>query len=295
MSRSGKFDSYTDCQIMAESLTEALERIAAGMAFKRFLLPDGIAQLTPPAGTQPCDRLLFVMEGMKREPMSLNGRLQTFELFPGDVYLVRKNVWEYCSVVTAHRLLCIVPRSGFLRVSYYDYPAGLRPGDWSELEVIHTGRPVPQPLLEVFSALGEEGEEEGAHIPHLLRAAAALALAECRRNPSPTGKAVATFDRVRTYIDYNFTQPVSRSGLAERFGLNGNYLSTLFRQMSGNGLREYIEERRFGLARRMLRTTELPIKAVAQHCGFSSEVYFIRRFRELYGRSPGRYRLEWKN
>ncbi|WP_367274603.1 AraC family transcriptional regulator [uncultured Victivallis sp.] len=35
--------------------------------------------------------------------------------------------------------------------------------------------------------------------------------------------------------------------------------------------------------------------AVALHCGFSSEVYFIRRFRELYGRSPGRYRLERKN
>lgn len=280
---------------MQETLTEALERIASGMAFKRFLLPDGIAQLEPPAGTQPCDRLLFVMEGVKREPMSLAGNLKTIELTPGDVYLVRKNIWEYCSVVTAHRLLCIVPRNGFLRVSCYNYPDGLRPGDWSEPEAIHTGRPVPQPLLAIFSALGEEGEEGGAHIPHLLCAAAALALAECRRNPSPTGKAVATFDRVRTYIDYNFTQPVSRSDLAERFGLNGNYLSTLFRQMSGNGLREYIEERRFGLARRMLRTTELPIKAIAQYCGFSSEVYFIRRFRELYGHSPGRYRLERKN
>lgn len=280
---------------MAETLTEALERISTGMRFRRFLLPDGVAQLTPPAGTQPYDRLLFVMEGRKLEPMSLGGNLQTLELTPGDACLVRKNIWEYCSVVTAHRLLCIVPRNGFLRVSYYDYPAGLHPGEWSDPEAIHTGRPVPQPLLAIFSALGEEGGEEGAHIPHLLRAAAALALAECRRSPAPTGKAVATFDRVRTYIDYNFTQSISRSGLAERFGLNENYLSTLFRQMSGGGLHEYVEMRRFDLARRMLRMTELPVKAIALHCGFSSEVYFIRRFRELYGRSPGRYRLERKN
>ena len=30
---------------MAETLTEALERIAGGMEFRRFLLPDGVAAL----------------------------------------------------------------------------------------------------------------------------------------------------------------------------------------------------------------------------------------------------------
>ncbi|HBP08687.1 MAG TPA: hypothetical protein DD673_18675, partial [Lentisphaeria bacterium] len=162
---------------MAETLTEALERIAGGMEFRRFLLPDGVAALDPPAGTQPCDRLLFVMHGVKREPMSLGGEAREIELAPGDAYLVRKNVWEYCSVATAHRLLCIVPRNGFLRVSYYDYPAGMHRGEWCDPEAVHSGRPVPQPLLAVFAALGEPGGEAGSHVPHLLRAAAALALA----------------------------------------------------------------------------------------------------------------------
>ena len=36
----------------------------------------------------------------------------------------------------------------------------------------------------------------------------------------------------------------------------------------------------------------LPVKAVAEQCGFSGEVYFIRRFRELHGRPPGRYRID---
>ena len=130
---------------MAETLTEALERIAGGMEFRRFLLPDGVAALDPPAGTQPCDRLLFVMHGVKREPMSLGGEAREIELAPGDAYLVRKNVWEYCSVATAHRLLCIVPRNGFLRVSYYDYPAGMHRGEWCDPEAVHSGRPVPQP------------------------------------------------------------------------------------------------------------------------------------------------------
>ena len=53
------------------------------------------------------------------------------------------------------------------------------------------GRPVPQPLLAVFAALGEPGGEAGNHVPHLLRAAAALALAECRRPAPPAGKAVS--------------------------------------------------------------------------------------------------------
>ena len=62
--------------------------------------------------------------------------------------------------------------------------------------------------------------------------------------------------------------------------------------VGGCGVQEYIEARRFGMARRLLRTTELPVKTVAEHCGFSGEVYFIRRFRELHGRPPGRYRIE---
>ena len=123
-------------------------------------------------------------------------------------------------------------------------------------------------------------------------AAAALALAECRRPAPPAGKAAATFDRVRTFLDYNYTRPIGRGELAERFGLNANYLSELFRRMGGCGVQEYIEARRFDMARRLLRTTELPVKTVAEHCGFSGEVYFIRRFRELHGRPPGRYRIE---
>ena len=204
--------------------------------------------------------------------MSLGGEAREIELAPGDAYLVRKNVWEYCSVATAHRLLCIVPRNGFLRVSYYDYPAGMHRGEWCDPEAVHTGRPVPQPLLAVFAALGEPGGEAGNHVPHLLRA--------------------ATFDRVRTFLDYNYTRPIGRGELAERFGLNANYLSELFRRMGGCGVQEYIEARRFDMARRLLRTTELPVKTVAEHCGFSGEVYFIRRFRELHGRPPGRYRIE---
>ena len=277
---------------MPETLVEALERIADGMPLGRFFLPDGIAVLTPPAATQPYDRLLFVTGGVKHEPVSLGGEIRELELGPGDAYLVRRDIWEYSSVASAHRLLCIVPRSRYLRVSYYDFPAGMRRGEWRDPEAVHTGRPVPEPLLAVFAALGDTGGESGAHIPHLLRAAAALALAECRRGTVPAGKAAATFDRVRTWLDFNYTRPVTREEAAARFGLTPNYLSDLFREMLGRGVREYVEERRFDMARRLLRSTALPVKAVAGQCGFANEVYFIRRFRELHGRPPGRYRTE---
>jgi len=277
---------------MPETLTEALERIADRMPLTRFFLPDGVATLTPPAGDQPYDRLLFVTEGVKHEPMSLDGEIRELELGPGDAYLVRKNIWEYSAVTSAHRLLCIVPRSGFLRVSYYDFPAGMRRGEWRDPEAVHTGRPTPAPLLAVFAALGEPGGEKGAHILHLLRAAAALALAECRRGAVPAGKAAATFERVRACLDYSYMRPVTREEVAARFGLTPNYLSDLFRRMTGRGFREYVEERRFDMAKRLLRSTALPVKAVAEQCGFSGEVYFIRRFRELFGRPPGRYRTE---
>jgi len=277
---------------MIRYLLDALQ-YAATTPPERFFVPDGRARLMPHAGgEQPFDRMLFVLSGVKREAMSLNGEVRWEDLQAGDVYLVGRDVWEYRSVTTEHQLLCIVLRHECLRVSFYHFPAGLRKGDWSTPEAIHTARPVPTSLRHIFAALTEAAGQSMEMVRHLINAAAAGALEECRSAQRQSrGKALASFEQIRVYIDNNYMQPLLREHIAARFGLNHNYLSQLFRNVAGLSIHEYIEKRRLEVARDMLRNTRLTLKEIAAQTGFSGEVYFVRRFREVNGMPPGQYRL----
>jgi AraC-type DNA-binding domain-containing proteins len=47
---------------------------------------------------------------------------------------------------------------------------------------------------------------------------------------------------------------------------------------------------RIAYARHHLKTTDLPIKDIAQLCSYENDVHFIRQFKKLVGVSPGEYR-----
>lgn len=278
--------TYTSPNDLAQAL-----RIASEWRVTHFFRPDGKAKLIPHVGgEQEFDRLLMVMDGVKREKMSIDNRVQSIALESGDVYLVGRGIWEYHDVTTAHKLLCVVPRHNFLRVSFYQFPAGLKRGDWVDAEAIHTGRPVPSTLRHIFAALTEEDPANIDCVRHLINAAASVAARETQCPKQSSGKALATFERVRNFIDNHYDQPINRESLAKTFHVHPNYLSTLFSENSGQSVRRYIESRRMTVAKDTLKNTDITIKEIADLAGFSSVVYFVRRFRELEGVPPGQYR-----
>ena len=271
-------------------LEHVLAEIAGAMPLNRFFLPDGKAYHPCRMPVQPYDRLLFLVEGVKREPFSLCGEIRTVELRCGDVWLVARNFWEFQSWEEPHRLFCIVPRNGYLRISLHDNTL-----EGHRCIEHHTGRPVPEPLTAMFAALLNPDYSGGAHVFPLIRAVAALALEECRRPDPPRGKAIATFDRACRLVEENFSGPLTREQVAAALGLNPTYLSMLFRRMAGKSFHRYLLDCRIEMAKNLLRTTTFPIKEVAAASGFSGEVHFIRRFREVTGRTPGRFRLDCRN
>jgi len=274
---------------MKKSLLEALQLLTA-VKINRFFVPDGIARLQVHCGgEQPYDRLIFTLSGQKDEWMSLGGNLVQPELGKGDVCLFAKGIWEYGDVSKRHDILCIIPRPGYLRISFYQFAGG----EWVQPEAIHTTRPVPVRLLKIFEALLAPGDPDSPAVGHLLHAAVICALTECDAgNIVASGKAADTFEIIRSYIDHHYTYCLNREILAAKFGCNANYISQLFRQMAKMSVHAYIEQRRFELARELLAQPRLSVKEIAGRCGFSSDVYFVRRFRELYGIAPGRSRRE---
>ena len=282
---------------MKDTIRESLE-LLQNMEFDRFFLPDGrqtplLAPRISP-GAPLWDRLVFMIDGEKFEPMSIDNKLCEVHLLPGDAWLVRRGIWEYTAVTTAHRFLSIVPRATYLRVVCYTLPPGLKPGDWRDPEVIHSGRPVPSRLQAVFQALGEAGAERGRHIPCLLRAVVEIVLQELEHVGKTAGKSIETFERVLRYITHHYMEPIDRNFVAGQFDLNGSYISQLLKEKLGMSFREYLTDLRISAAKNLLMNTGLSMKEIAEQCGFPDDVYFIYCFRKAVGMPPGRFRIAQK-
>ena len=78
--------------------------------------------------------------------------------------------------------------------------------------------------------------------------------------------------------------------LAAQSGCTADYLSHLFREVTGEALIGCLNRLRMERAARLLRETTLAVKEVAWACGFAAPSYFIRTFRHHHGVTPKQWR-----
>lgn len=96
--------------------------------------------------------------------------------------------------------------------------------------------------------------------------------------------------RIKSYIKSNLTKELNRELLAKAFYMSPDYISRIFRQKTGVKLMDYITEARMKEARRLLRTTDIPIGEVAYASGYYNVAYFSKVFRIHNGETPAQYR-----
>lgn len=91
-------------------------------------------------------------------------------------------------------------------------------------------------------------------------------------------------------IDSDLSANLTLHSLSQNLQVSAGYLSTVFKQETGQTLTSYIREKRMQHARHLLRTTNLQIGTVALHCGIPDLHYFAKMFKKETGMSPGQYR-----
>ncbi len=96
--------------------------------------------------------------------------------------------------------------------------------------------------------------------------------------------------KVVAYIDSDLRTDLSLKTFAKYLNVNASYLSTLFSKEMGMPLSEYVNNCRISHAKKLLLGTDLPIKSIAEQCGFADTHYFSRVFRKVEGTTPGVYR-----
>jgi AraC-like DNA-binding protein len=78
--------------------------------------------------------------------------------------------------------------------------------------------------------------------------------------------------------------------LAMAAGMSRTLFLERFREAFSQSPTEFIQEFRLKFAAHLLKTTGLPIKAIAVSVGYSSRSYFSRTFRAVYAMDPSTYR-----
>lgn len=96
--------------------------------------------------------------------------------------------------------------------------------------------------------------------------------------------------KVLTYIDTNLCADLSLKAFSENLSINASYLSTLFKKEMGISLTEYVNQKRILHAQRLIVSTNLPVKSIAQQCGIPDICYFSRMFKKISGITPKEYR-----
>lgn len=96
---------------------------------------------------------------------------------------------------------------------------------------------------------------------------------------------------VRKYIEDNYTNPdLSLNHISDRFGMNGKYVSQLFKEAFGVKFVDFLIGLRLEHAQRQLRETNISIYEIARQVGYEHAISFGRIFKKIVGVSPGDYR-----
>ncbi|MBO9609602.1 MAG: response regulator [Paenibacillaceae bacterium] len=92
------------------------------------------------------------------------------------------------------------------------------------------------------------------------------------------------------HIPGNLQEDLSLARLADWVQMNPSYLSRLFKQTTGMGLLEYIQQCRIDKAKELLAASEFKVYEIAEKVGYESRLSFVRMFKNQVGMTPQEYR-----
>lgn len=120
--------------------------------------------------------------------------------------------------------------------------------------------------------------------------------AKAERNVAQNGDAedaAQLIGRVVAYIDEHIQSgDLNVSSVADMFGMSISHMSHKFKDQTGKNISDYITEKKFAYACQLLKNTELSVKEITVITGYSHPYSFGRKFKQLYGMTPGEYREE---
>lgn len=96
--------------------------------------------------------------------------------------------------------------------------------------------------------------------------------------------------RAKSYIRFNYMNPLSIGDVAKQANLERTYFSKIFHQFEHTTPQEYLLLYRLESARQLLKNSEYSVREVGSLVGIHDPYYFSRVFKKYTGASPLQYR-----
>lgn len=146
-----------------------------------------------------------------------------------------------------------------------------------------------------ITALERELELQAAGFEQAVRALLSLILVDTSRVALPQlGEPWAVIDpvvaEVFAMIDARFAEPLTHDDIARQVARSSSHLRRVVRELTGETVMQWVEERRMVEARRLLLETDDKVEIVAEKVGYRDGGYFRRRFRVAHGMPPQPWR-----
>lgn len=96
--------------------------------------------------------------------------------------------------------------------------------------------------------------------------------------------------KVIEFINTNYSKDISLCLLSQQFHLNEQYISRLFRKVTGSTIIDYLNAVRVNEAKRLLLESDMKVIEISKKVGYSNNVHLWRVFKKLTGFSPNEFR-----
>jgi AraC-like DNA-binding protein len=143
----------------------------------------------------------------------------------------------------------------------------------------------PLELLEKIRRTVSAGDAASA-----IRAEAYILLLLSVISGAPSKTEASAMKSVTDEMEHAFAEPYDVRKYAAMTGLSVGRFNHLFRQSVGMPPHAYYASLRMENACNLMENTELPIKDIANICGYTDALYFAQAFRKSTGTTPTDYR-----
>lgn len=94
------------------------------------------------------------------------------------------------------------------------------------------------------------------------------------------------------FLDENISENVSLEQMADFLGMSVYALIRRFQATLGSSPHAYLMGKRITKAKHLLKSTNIPLKIVAAHCGFADQSHMTRTFRKELNVTPANFRRD---
>jgi len=103
------------------------------------------------------------------------------------------------------------------------------------------------------------------------------------------------YNDIVDYIKWHKHENLKVARLAEDFGYNAKYLSTLFSRIAGVSLKQFMLQEKMEAAKSLLTDTNQNVSEIANQLGYPDSQQFMKSFKKITGLTPTDYRNAYAN